>query len=248
METRSARQRRGTAMDDASAGTDLEQNGGKRSGSGAPAPAHASDASDEPFSLDGDRGALALLLLLYTLQGVPMGLASSVSFVLQERGGSYADQGALRREAPQRRRSANASPWVHIWAHDMPSTRLGVAGCAVGSAALTRAGVGGLRLRRLQLRVVALLAQDPVGAAGGLALPALRRPAPHLAAARAGACCAPPSRRLFCLRFARGALTRRPRRARRRWWACYCSAWAARCRRCWTATASVATARRAFGR
>ena len=95
METRSARQRRGSAMDDPSAGGgDLEQNGGKRSG--APAPAHASDAADEPFSLDGDRGALALLLLLYTLQGVPMGLASSVSFVLQERGGSYADQGALR--------------------------------------------------------------------------------------------------------------------------------------------------------
>ena len=105
MATRSARQRRANAMDDAAAaGGDLEHNGGKRSGSGgAPAPAHASDAAEEPFSLDGDRGALALLLLLYTLQGVPMGLASSVSFVLQERGGSYADQGARRVAAPQPR-------------------------------------------------------------------------------------------------------------------------------------------------
>ena len=108
METRRARQRRSSPMDDA-ASADLEHNGGKRSGGGsAPAPAHASDAADEPFSLDGDRGALALLLLLYTLQGVPMGLASSVSFVLQERGGSYADQGACRAAAPSRGGSASA--------------------------------------------------------------------------------------------------------------------------------------------
>ena len=89
-------------MDDASTGSDVEQDGGVKRGGGssAPAPAHFSqDAAEPPFSLDGDRGSLALLLLLYTLQGVPMGLASSVSFVLQERGGSYADQGAraLRR-------------------------------------------------------------------------------------------------------------------------------------------------------
>jgi PAT family acetyl-CoA transporter-like MFS transporter 1 len=41
----------------------------------------------------GDRGSIALLLLLYTLQGVPMGLSASVSFILQEKGASYADQG-----------------------------------------------------------------------------------------------------------------------------------------------------------
>ena len=94
-------------MDDASACGDVEQDGGAKRGGGgsAPAPAHfsAADAAaaDAAFSLEGDRGSLALLLLLYTLQGVPMGLASSVSFVLQERGGSFADQGAPPLRRPQ---------------------------------------------------------------------------------------------------------------------------------------------------
>ena len=35
-------------------------------------------AAGEPKGLEGDYGAIALLLLLYTLQGVPMGLAGSV--------------------------------------------------------------------------------------------------------------------------------------------------------------------------
>ena len=43
--------------------------------------------------LRGDYGSIALLLLLYTLQGVPMGLSASVSFILQEKGASYAEQG-----------------------------------------------------------------------------------------------------------------------------------------------------------
>ena len=34
----------------------------------------------------GDYGSIALLLLLYTLQGVPMGLSASVGFILQEKG------------------------------------------------------------------------------------------------------------------------------------------------------------------
>ena len=42
--------------------------------------------------LHGDRGSIALLLLLYTLQGVPMGLAASVPLLLQERGASYSQQ------------------------------------------------------------------------------------------------------------------------------------------------------------
>lgn len=94
-------------MEDAAA--DVEQDGKRGAGSVAPAPAHFSQTeASEPFSLDGDRGSLALLLLLYTLQGVPMGLASSVSFVLQERGGSYADQGASR-AAPRRERHDGVS-------------------------------------------------------------------------------------------------------------------------------------------
>jgi hypothetical protein len=33
----------------------------------------------------GEAASLLLLLLLYTLQGVPMGISSSVSFILQVR-------------------------------------------------------------------------------------------------------------------------------------------------------------------
>ena len=40
-----------------------------------------------------DYGSVALLLLLYTLKGVPMGLSASVSFILQEKGATYAEQG-----------------------------------------------------------------------------------------------------------------------------------------------------------
>lgn len=46
-------------------------------------------------NLRGDYGSVALLLLLYTLQGVPMGLSASVSFILQEKGASYAEQGVF---------------------------------------------------------------------------------------------------------------------------------------------------------
>ena len=42
--------------------------------------------------LDGDHGAIALLLLLYTLQGVPLGLAQSVPFLMQSRGVTMTDQ------------------------------------------------------------------------------------------------------------------------------------------------------------
>ncbi|EKX43642.1 hypothetical protein GUITHDRAFT_110438 [Guillardia theta CCMP2712] len=42
--------------------------------------------------LRGDVENILLLLLLYTLQGVPMGLAASVPLLLQERGASYSQQ------------------------------------------------------------------------------------------------------------------------------------------------------------
>eukprot|EP00240_Pyramimonas_obovata_P001766 CAMPEP_0118931294 /NCGR_PEP_ID=MMETSP1169-20130426/7681_1 /TAXON_ID=36882 /ORGANISM="Pyramimonas obovata, Strain CCMP722" /LENGTH=519 /DNA_ID=CAMNT_0006873775 /DNA_START=81 /DNA_END=1637 /DNA_ORIENTATION=- len=44
---------------------------------------------------DGEAESLTLLLLLYTLQGVPMGISASVSFILQEKGVSYAEQGTF---------------------------------------------------------------------------------------------------------------------------------------------------------
>ncbi|KAK3272364.1 hypothetical protein CYMTET_19340, partial [Cymbomonas tetramitiformis] len=43
----------------------------------------------------GELNSLLLLMLLYTLQGVPMGLSSSISFILQEKGASFADQGTF---------------------------------------------------------------------------------------------------------------------------------------------------------
>lgn len=73
--------------------------GGKSLGDHAPL-AGAGDGDDDASKgskglggLRGDYGSIALLLLLYTLQGVPMGLSASVSFILQEKGASYAEQG-----------------------------------------------------------------------------------------------------------------------------------------------------------
>uniref|UniRef100_A0A1B6MEX5 Major facilitator superfamily (MFS) profile domain-containing protein n=2 Tax=Graphocephala atropunctata TaxID=36148 RepID=A0A1B6MEX5_9HEMI len=43
-------------------------------------------------SLDGDRGNIALLLLLYLLQGIPLGLTSTVPLILQNKGVLYTDQ------------------------------------------------------------------------------------------------------------------------------------------------------------
>lgn len=43
-------------------------------------------------SLNQDRGNIALLLLLYTLQGVPLGLTGSIPLILQSRNVAYKDQ------------------------------------------------------------------------------------------------------------------------------------------------------------
>ena len=63
--------------------------GGRRDGGSPPPP-----GSRTRSSRGGDGPNLALLLLLYTLQGVPMGLAETVRLLLQERGATYSDQGA----------------------------------------------------------------------------------------------------------------------------------------------------------
>ena len=49
----------------------------------------------EKLDLTGDRLNICLLLLLYTLQGVPMGLSSTVAFSLTEKGASFGDQGVF---------------------------------------------------------------------------------------------------------------------------------------------------------
>ncbi len=46
-----------------------------------------------PVGWRQDIGAISLLMLLYTLQGVPMGLASAVPFLMQNKGVSDAEQG-----------------------------------------------------------------------------------------------------------------------------------------------------------
>ena len=43
-------------------------------------------------SLNQDRGNIALLLFLYTLQGVPLGLTGSIPLILQSRNVAYKDQ------------------------------------------------------------------------------------------------------------------------------------------------------------
>lgn len=43
-------------------------------------------------SLQGDEGNIALLLFLYTLQGIPLGLSAAVPMILQNRGVSYKEQ------------------------------------------------------------------------------------------------------------------------------------------------------------
>ena len=48
----------------------------------------------EIFKQDG--GSILLLLLLYVLQGVPLGLAGSIPMLLQARGVSYNDQALFR--------------------------------------------------------------------------------------------------------------------------------------------------------
>lgn len=53
------------------------------------------DKEDNPVGgfkdLQGDRGNVLLLLLLYTLQGVPMGFAAAVPLILKERRASFND-------------------------------------------------------------------------------------------------------------------------------------------------------------
>ena len=50
------------------------------------------DSSDSPRGLDGDRSNIALLILLYVLQGIPLGLAGSIPYLLQSRQVSYTEQ------------------------------------------------------------------------------------------------------------------------------------------------------------
>lgn len=54
--------------------------------------AKAEDETEAPPDLRGDRGSIALLLILYMLQSVPLGLSAAIPMMLQKRGASYQTQ------------------------------------------------------------------------------------------------------------------------------------------------------------
>ena len=49
-------------------------------------------SNDDCLGLEGDRSSVALLMLLYILQGIPLGLAGSIPYLLQSRQVSYTEQ------------------------------------------------------------------------------------------------------------------------------------------------------------
>lgn len=60
---------------------------------GSDVPKGAMRKSEEDLGLKGDYLNVALLLLLYTLQGVPMGLSRTLDLILQEKSVSFEKQG-----------------------------------------------------------------------------------------------------------------------------------------------------------
>lgn len=53
---------------------------------------------EEPSNIKGDRLNIALLLFLYTLQGIPLGLAAAIPMLLQNRGISYKEQVSFQKK------------------------------------------------------------------------------------------------------------------------------------------------------
>jgi PAT family acetyl-CoA transporter-like MFS transporter 1 len=60
--------------------------------------------------LSGEYGNIFLLLVLYTLQGIPMGLAKVVPMMLVERGASYSNLGTFSLQV----RNVDASFLTHV--------------------------------------------------------------------------------------------------------------------------------------
>ena len=52
-------------------------------------------ATKKPANLQGDYGNVILLLILYTLQGIPMGFSGTLPLILKDRGASYSDLGLI---------------------------------------------------------------------------------------------------------------------------------------------------------
>lgn len=47
---------------------------------------------EEPTNIKGDECNIAILLVLYLLQGIPLGLAAAIPMILQSRGVSFKQQ------------------------------------------------------------------------------------------------------------------------------------------------------------
>lgn len=57
---------------------------------------HKAESDDhENSNLSGDYGNVAILFLLYLLQGIPLGITHAIPILLQNRGVSYKEQAAF---------------------------------------------------------------------------------------------------------------------------------------------------------
>ena len=63
-----------------------------------------------PAELDGDRSNVCWLLVLYFMQGVPMGLSAAVPLILKERGASFSDIALFSVVCPRSRAVTTPSP------------------------------------------------------------------------------------------------------------------------------------------
>lgn len=78
---RSSRRRQDLSRSDSPGNGDVEEQHNMSGGS-----------PEQPSDLTGDQGNIAILLLLYLLQGVPMGLAAAIPMLMQTHGVSYKQQ------------------------------------------------------------------------------------------------------------------------------------------------------------
>lgn len=53
------------------------------------------EISGEKSDLTGDYGNVAVLLLLYLMQGIPLGITAAIPLLLQNRGVTYKEQAAF---------------------------------------------------------------------------------------------------------------------------------------------------------
>lgn len=79
---RSARRRPDSSRTDSPSNGDVEEQPNNMGG----------NAPEAPSDIRGDRRNIAVLFLLYLLQGIPMGLAAAIPMLMQSHGVSYKQQ------------------------------------------------------------------------------------------------------------------------------------------------------------